>query len=344
MLAQCQLDWSRALGQNQSQTGTQIPISWKSGLRDPKTPISLRLHTGWTIGFSVKISPFPLWSLERTRGNGDLSGTGDSQPDSRESFAIEIPIFIARQADSHESLEFPIRANHATKMGIFRVFLNLWFAKPMVWVRVVFHENDGNHENDENDEDNEDNSDRYKQGVECWIRGNHGNHENDESHENPGCKPRVPQTKNPLFGQKLSQKKLFNFLLFSLLSSCDLRHRNGIFAPFFLFIFHIFFFFLFSLSLHGFRNTRILGLTKPSFPGNRDSGPSLGSGGFQLEWPFPLHGRPIFIQCRCWEELCSPFAGAKPSTGKKDCTRGSNNIIQCPARPLCRNVSGIFVV
>ena len=31
--------------------------------------------------------------------------------DSRESFATETPIFIARQADSHESLEFPIRAN-----------------------------------------------------------------------------------------------------------------------------------------------------------------------------------------------------------------------------------------
>ena len=72
-----------------------------------------------------------------------------------------------------------------------RVFLNLWFAKPMVWVRFAFHEKDGNHENDENDEDN---SDSYKQGVECWIRGNHGNHENDENHENPGCKPWVPQT------------------------------------------------------------------------------------------------------------------------------------------------------
>ena len=35
--------------------------------------------------------------------------------DSRESFATETPIFIARAADSHESLEFPIRANHATK-------------------------------------------------------------------------------------------------------------------------------------------------------------------------------------------------------------------------------------
>ena len=70
--------------------------------------------------------------------------------------------------------------------ALFRVFLNLWFAKPMVWVRVAFHENDGNHENDEIDEDN---PDSYKQGVECWIRGNHGNHENDENHENPGCKP-----------------------------------------------------------------------------------------------------------------------------------------------------------
>ena len=46
-----------------------------------------------------------------------LSGTGGSQRDSRESiranrFAIETPMFIACQADSHESLEFPIRANH----------------------------------------------------------------------------------------------------------------------------------------------------------------------------------------------------------------------------------------
>ena len=35
--------------------------------------------------------------------------------DSRETFAIETPIFIARQADSPESLEFPIRATRATK-------------------------------------------------------------------------------------------------------------------------------------------------------------------------------------------------------------------------------------
>ena len=46
-----------------------------------------------------------------------------------------------------------------------RVFLNLWFGKPMVCLWVAFHENDWNHENDENDEDN---SDSYKQGVQCW--------------------------------------------------------------------------------------------------------------------------------------------------------------------------------
>ena len=78
--------------------------------------------------------------------------------------------------------------SHRCVLAICRAFLNLWFGKPMVCVRVAFHENDGNHENDENDEDN---SDSYKQGVECWIRGNHENHENDENHGNPGCKPRV---------------------------------------------------------------------------------------------------------------------------------------------------------
>ena len=78
----------------------------------------------------------------------------------------------------------------------------------MVWVRVAFHENDGNHENDENDEDN---SDSYKQGVECWIRGNHGNHENDENHENPGFKPRVPQTTGlEILENLILKKKPFN--------------------------------------------------------------------------------------------------------------------------------------
>ena len=37
-------------------------------------------------------------------------------------FAIETPIFLARQADSPESLEFLIRANHATKLVSFSQF------------------------------------------------------------------------------------------------------------------------------------------------------------------------------------------------------------------------------
>ena len=46
-----------------------------------------------------------------------LSGTGDSQRDSRESIRanhsqLKPQFFTVRQADSHESLEFPIRAHH----------------------------------------------------------------------------------------------------------------------------------------------------------------------------------------------------------------------------------------
>ena len=54
-----------------------------------------------------------------------LSGTVDSQRDSRESIRATHsqlkPLFLYRvrpsEADSPESLEFPIRANHATKVG-----------------------------------------------------------------------------------------------------------------------------------------------------------------------------------------------------------------------------------
>ena len=37
-----------------------------------------------------------------------------------------------------------------------------------------------------------------------------------------------------------------------------------------------------------------------------------------------------FIQCGCWEEMCSPYTGAKPqpNTGYKSCVHGSRNIIQ----------------
>ena len=51
----------------------------------------------------------------------DLGGTGDSQRDSRESFAIDNPIFTARQADSPESLKFPIRANHPIRGNRVRI-------------------------------------------------------------------------------------------------------------------------------------------------------------------------------------------------------------------------------
>ena len=45
-----------------------IPIFWKRGFRGPKTPISLRPHTGWKREFLVKKSPFPLCSLAEKRG------------------------------------------------------------------------------------------------------------------------------------------------------------------------------------------------------------------------------------------------------------------------------------
>ena len=68
-----------------------------------------------------------------------------------------------------------------------RVFVNLWFGKPMVCLWVTLIKNDGSYENDE------DNSDSHKQGVECCISENHGNPGIDENHGNPGCKPRFPK-------------------------------------------------------------------------------------------------------------------------------------------------------
>ena len=67
-----------------------------------------------------KLHFWPVGSTYSTRNGWCnhqwLSGTGDSQRDSRKSIGannsqlrrFETPIFIARQADSHESLEFPI--------------------------------------------------------------------------------------------------------------------------------------------------------------------------------------------------------------------------------------------
>ena len=58
---------------------------------------------------------FLLWADFSFLNGSLLSGTGDSQRDLREStrlgsFAIETPIFITRQADSPESLEFLIQS------------------------------------------------------------------------------------------------------------------------------------------------------------------------------------------------------------------------------------------
>ena len=78
-------------------------------------------------------------------------------------------IFGSNLTDSLENIVFSVR------------YWISGIAKPMVCMRVAFHENDRNPENNEND---------GKQGVECWIGGDHGNHGN---HENHG-KPRVPQT------------------------------------------------------------------------------------------------------------------------------------------------------
>ena len=52
---------------------------------------------------------------------GKFKGTtGDLRESIRANHRIETPIFIARQADSPESLEFPIRTNHATKVAKFK--------------------------------------------------------------------------------------------------------------------------------------------------------------------------------------------------------------------------------
>ena len=60
----------------------------------------------------------PVTSLNKWHGR---FATRFVQIDSRESFATEIPVFIARQADSHESLELPIRANHPIRARIVRI-------------------------------------------------------------------------------------------------------------------------------------------------------------------------------------------------------------------------------
>ena len=60
----------------------------------------------------TRTSPLPI----NLRWHGRFA-TQFARIDSRESFEIETPIFIARQADSHESLDFPIRGNRANRFA-----------------------------------------------------------------------------------------------------------------------------------------------------------------------------------------------------------------------------------
>ena len=55
---------------------------------------------------------FPVWGEEKVMTIYDAGPLPAGPLCGLLTFAIETPIFIARQADSHESLEFPIRANH----------------------------------------------------------------------------------------------------------------------------------------------------------------------------------------------------------------------------------------
>ena len=74
----------------------------------------------WTTFWQLLCGLLSLYCWKAERCRTALSGTGDSQRDSRESIranrvAIETLFFIAHHADSHESLEFPIRANRVIR-------------------------------------------------------------------------------------------------------------------------------------------------------------------------------------------------------------------------------------
>ena len=84
-----------------------------------KTPnVAASLFLSETLSLSLSIrsqqqTDLPL--LPRSPRQFRLSGTGDSQRDSRESIRanhLQLKPLLARQADSHELLEFPIRTNH----------------------------------------------------------------------------------------------------------------------------------------------------------------------------------------------------------------------------------------
>ena len=76
------------------------------------------------------------------------------------------------------------------------MFLNLWFAKPMVCMWGAFHKNDGPQETMKTTKTTQTatNKDMSAGAGLAEIMGNHGK---DDNHGNPGCKLRVsPQKKN----------------------------------------------------------------------------------------------------------------------------------------------------
>ena len=95
--------------------------------------VSLSIHD---VRFMV-LRTFDDCNRHRNRKHALRAQSLVARGDSRESiranrFALETPVFIAGRADSHESLEFPIRANHATKAQRFwgtRIEHKLFFLK-----------------------------------------------------------------------------------------------------------------------------------------------------------------------------------------------------------------------
>ena len=55
---------------------------------------------------------------------------------SRETFAIESSIFTAHHADSHESLEFPIRANHQIHANRTNRFARITPLSPLLTMQI----------------------------------------------------------------------------------------------------------------------------------------------------------------------------------------------------------------
>ena len=86
-------------------------------LKRSLTKGELDLKTESTLFLHIRIFQALFMEVLPSQWHGRFA-TRFARIDSRESIAIETPIFIAHQADSHESLEFPIRVNHATKVAM----------------------------------------------------------------------------------------------------------------------------------------------------------------------------------------------------------------------------------